>query len=70
MKKELKYMIITVESYPYGWETNFFYLPMKPNTSIGDVITAKNKKQYRIVDGKTQMNLEDIDTTKYKLFEE
>jgi hypothetical protein len=36
---------------------------------IGDVITAHNGKQYRVIDGKTQMRFEDIDLDKYVSFE-
>ena len=68
-EKKAKYSIITVESYPYGWEIHFFYLPVGPSLTIGDVLTSKTGKRYRIVDGKTQINFEDIDPSKYLLFE-
>ena len=45
-------MIITVESYPFGWEVKYFYLPVGPSLTIGDVIKSKNGKNYRILDGK------------------
>lgn len=70
MGKETNYMIITVESYPYGWETNHFYLPVRPGFMIGDVITSQNGKQYRVIDGKTQVRFEDIDLKKYSPFEQ
>lgn len=69
MGMETKYMIITVESYPYDWETNHFYLPVRPGFMIGDVITSQNGKQYRVIDGKTQVRFEDIDLKKYSPFE-
>ena len=69
MVNDEKYMIITVESYPFGWEVKYFYLPVGPSLTIGDVIKSKNGKNYRILDGKTQLSFEDIDLTKYSLFE-
>ena len=27
MEKETKFMMITVESFPFGWETHYFYMP-------------------------------------------
>ena len=69
MKQEIKYMLITVESYPFGWDVKYFYLPVMANFHIGDVITGKDGKRYRVIDGKTQMKKEDIDLEKYKLFE-
>ena len=69
MEKETKFMMITVESFPFGWETHYFYLPVGPHLAIGDVITSKSGKQYRIVDGKAQVSLVDIDQSKYTLFE-
>lgn len=69
MDTETKYMVITVESYPYGRETKYFYLPVRAGFIIGDIITAHNGKQYRVIDGKTQMRFEDIDLNKYIPFE-
>ncbi|HOF53859.1 MAG TPA: hypothetical protein PL058_04050 [Bacilli bacterium] len=69
MGTETKYMVVTAESYPYGWETKYFYLPVRVGFKIGDVITAHNGKQYRVIDGKTQMRFEDIDLDKYVSFE-
>ncbi|CCV66097.1 MAG: hypothetical protein RBQ64_05005 [Candidatus Izemoplasmatales bacterium] len=69
MVNDEKYMIMTVESYPFGWEVKYFYLPVGPRLTIGDVIKSINGKSYRILDGKTQLNFEDIDLTKYSLFE-
>jgi hypothetical protein len=69
MEKGTKYVMITVESFPSGWETNYFYLPVGPHLAIGDVITSKGGKQYRIVDGKSGLSRTDIDESKYRLFE-
>ena len=69
MNKHDKYMIVTVEIYPYGWEVKYFYLPVGINLTIGDVLKSKSGKSYRIIDGKTQLDFEDIDFTKYTLFE-
>lgn len=67
MKKEDKYTIITVESYPYGWETKYYYLPAGSGLKIGDVLTSQDGRQYRIVDGRTPLSLDEIDLTKYQL---
>ena len=67
MKKEDKYTIITVESYPYGWETKYYYLPAGSGLKIGDVVTSQDGKQYRIIDGQTPLSLDDIDLAKYQL---
>lgn len=70
MDKPLKYMTVTVESYPFGWDTKYYYMKVKAGLKIGDVIKRKDGKQYRIVDGKTQLELKDIDLNIYQLFEE
>jgi hypothetical protein len=69
MEKRDKYTVLTVEPYPYGWDIRYFYLPAGSNLAIGDVIRGKNGKQYRIVDGKHQVDLVDIDRNRYRLFE-
>ena len=45
MEKETKYMIITVESYPFGWETKYYYLPVQSHFTIGHIITNKDGRQ-------------------------
>ncbi len=70
MDKPIKYMTITVESYPFGWEQKYFYMEVKSGLQIGDVIRHKNGKQFRIIDGKTHLDLKDIDLDTYQLFEE
>lgn len=69
MEKETKYMIITVETYPRGFDVKHFYLPVISNFHIGDVITSKNNNRYMVIDGKTQVDFADIDLNKYELFE-
>ena len=69
MNNELKYMIITVESFPTGFDTFYFYLPVISNIKIGDVLTSTSGKKYKIIDGKTQVPFDEIDLTLYKLFE-
>jgi len=69
MVKEIKYMQVTVESFPFGMKTKYFYLPVIANINIGDVLTSKSGAQYRIIDGKTNCAITDIDLTKYILFE-
>ena len=69
MEKQVKYTIVTVESYPYGWETKYFYMLKNQNMIIGDVITRNNGKQYKIIDGKTSLSFEDIDLSKYERFD-
>ena len=69
MEKQVKYTIVTVESYPYGWETKYFYMIKNQNMIIGDVITRNNGKQYKIIDGKTSLSFEDIDLSKYERFD-
>jgi len=69
MNKELKYMILTVEGYPTGFDTFYFYLPVISNIKIGDVITSSSGKRYKIIDGKTQVPFDKIDLTRYKIFE-
>lgn len=69
MKKQNKYTIITTESYPFGWETKYFYMPNYQTLVIGDVITRKNGKQYKIIDGQTSLSFEAIDLSKYESFD-
>jgi hypothetical protein len=69
MENNDKYTIITVESYPFGWEVKHFYLPVGMSLVIGDVLTTKQGKQYRILDGKNHVSFEEIDLSKYTLFE-
>lgn len=70
MTNEIKYMTLKVQSYPFGWDIKYFYLPVQPNLNIGDILTTKDGKQYQIIDGKTQVNFQDIDLKVYHLFEE
>lgn len=69
MTKELKYMILTVESYPTGFDVFYFYLPVISNIKIGDVLTSPSGKRYKIIYGKTQVPFDEIDLTRYKVFE-
>lgn len=69
MTQPQKYTIITVESYPYGFETKYFYLKDGSNLMIGDVIRTKTFKQYKIIDGKNKVDFEDIDLNLYHPFE-
>lgn len=69
MEKELKYMILTVESYPFGFEVKYFYLPVMNHIQIGDVIKSKHGHRYKIIDGKTKLSMTDIDTKIYIPFE-
>ncbi len=69
MNEPIKYTIITVESYLFGWETKYFYLPKISSLNIGDVIISKSGKHYRIIDGTTPLELSAIDLSKYTLFE-
>lgn len=69
MENKQKYMIITVEEYPFGWNIKYFYLPIISNFMIGDVITSKDGKRYKVIDGITQVDYCDIDLNKYSLFE-
>lgn len=69
MDKETKYMALTLEDFPIGKKIYYFYMPVIQGVVMGDVLTDKNKKQYRIIDGRTQLSLENIDLEKYKLFE-
>lgn len=68
MEKEQKYMTLTVETYPIGFDIKHFYLPVASPLYIGDVITDSEGKRYRVIDGQTQVSFKDIDQTKYKLF--
>ncbi|HQA56235.1 MAG TPA: hypothetical protein PLY58_04115 [Bacilli bacterium] len=69
MVKETKYMTIIVESYPHGFEVKHYYLPVRSNFHIGDVIQSKEGKRYRVIDGTTQINKNDIDFEKFEPFE-
>lgn len=69
MDQEIKYMTLTVEDFPFGRKTSFFYFPVISGVVIGDVITSKSGRQYRIVDGKTQVPYKEIDLAKYLPFE-
>lgn len=69
MEKQIRYTIITVESYPFGWETKYFYMVKNQTFVIGNVITRNNGKQYKIIDGQTALSFEDIDLSKYERFE-
>ena len=50
MNKELKYMILTVEGYPTGFDTFYFYLHVNKKFKIGDVIPSTSGKRYNIFD--------------------
>lgn len=69
MDKKLKYMIITVETYPFGFDIKHFYLPVMSHVQIGDVIKSVHGHRYKIIDGKTQLSMTDIDTNLYIPFE-
>ncbi len=68
MNSEIKYMALTLEDFPIGKRVYYYYLPIISGITIGDVLTDKNGKQYRIIDGKTCLTRAEIDTNKYKPF--
>jgi len=69
MTKEIKYVQVTVESFPFGRKIKHFYLKEIDGIGIGDVLTSKSGAQFRIIDGKKKLNLDEIDLEKYTLFE-
>lgn len=69
MSKKDKYTLVTVESYPRSFDTHHFYIQKQSHLQIGDVITSNGGHQYRIIDGKTHVDFEDIDLSIYKKFE-
>lgn len=62
-------MALTLEDFPIGRKIYYCYMPLVSGLTIGDILTDKNGKQYRIIDGKTQLSLTEIDLEKHKLFD-